>query len=186
MKKMKKTKRILLLALVVAILACGVGGTIAYLITNTGSVVNTFQPAYVTSEVQETFNTNVKSEVKIKNTGNVSAYIRAAIVITWQDADDNTMPAQPVAGKDYTLDLNAGTETGQWTKAGDYYYYNSVVAAKGTTNNLINSCSPIYTNYTDGRKLCVEVIGSAIQAEGMGATSAEDAFAAAAKQPSGN
>ena len=189
MKKMKKTKRILLLALVVAILACGVGGTIAYLITNTGSVVNTFQPAHVTSSVNEPEwrdGNTTKSNVTITNNGNVSAYIRAAIVITWQDADDNTMPAQPVAGKDYTLDLNAGTETGQWTKAGDYYYYNSVVAAKGTTNNLINSCSPIYTNYTDGRKLCVEVIGSAIQAEGMGATSAEDAFAAAAKQPSGN
>ena len=99
MKKMKKTKRILLLALVVAILACGVGGTIAYLITNTGSVVNTFQPAYVTSQVNEDFNNGgtTKSNVTITNTGNVSAYIRAAIVITWQDADDNTMPAQPVA-----------------------------------------------------------------------------------------
>lgn len=182
MKKMKKTKRILLLALVVAILACGVGGTIAYLITNTGSVVNTFQPAYVTSQVNEDFNNGgtTKSNVTITNTGNVSAYIRAAIVITWKDAYGKTMPAQPVAGKDYTLDLNTGTETGQWTKAGDYYYYNSVVAAKGTTNNLINSCSPIYTNYTDGRKLCVEVIGSAIQSEGMGVSGAQAAFTKAA------
>lgn len=161
MKKMKKTKRILLLALVVAILACGVGGTIAYLITNTGSVVNTFQPAHVTSEVQETFDKNVKSEVKIKNTGNVSAYIRAAIVITWKDVDGNTMPAQPAAGTDYTLSIN----TTDWTQVDGYYYYKEAVAANGTTSNLINSCSPIYTNYTDGRKLCVEVIGSAIQAE---------------------
>ena len=178
MKKMKKTKRILLLALVVAILACGVGGTIAYLITNTGSVVNTFPPAYVTSQVNEDFNNGgtTKSNVTITNTGNVSAYIRAAIVITWQDADDNTMPAQPVAGKDYTLSINAA----DWTQEDGYYFYKEAVAAGGTTSNLINSCSPIYTNYTDGRKLCVEVIGSAIQAEGMGATSAQDAFSKAA------
>lgn len=184
MKKMKKTKRILLLALVVAILACGVGGTIAYLITNTGSVVNTFQPAYVTSSVNEPEwrdGNTTKSNVTITNTGNVSAYIRAAIVITWKDKYGNTMPEVPGSG-DYSLTIGS-----DWTLGSDgYYYYNSVVAAKGTTKNLINSCSPIYTNYTDGRKLCVEVIGSAIQAEGMGATSAEDAFAAAAKQPSGN
>ena len=180
MKKMKKTKRILLLALVVAILACGVGGTIAYLITNTGSVVNTFQPAHVTSSVNEPEwrdGNTTKSNVTITNNGNVSAYIRAAIVITWKDAYGKTMPAQPVAVTDYTLSINAA----DWTQEEDgYYYYKEAVAAGGTTSNLINSCSPIYTNYTDGRQLCVEVIGSAIQAEGMGATSAHDAFSKAA------
>lgn len=181
MKKMKKTKRILLLALVVAILACGVGGTIAYLITNTGSVVNTFQPAHVTSEVIEPNwidGNTVKQNVTIKNTGNVSAYIRAAIVITWKDKDGNTMPAQPVAGTDYTLSIN----TTDWTKGQDgYYYYTEPVAANGTTSNLIVSCTENYTDkYNDGRKLCVEVIGSAIQSEGMGVSSAQAAFAAAA------
>ena len=179
MKKMKKTKRILLLALVVAILACGVGGTIAYLITNTGSVVNTFQPAHVTSSVNEPEwrdGNTTKSNVTITNNGNVSAYIRAAIVITWKDVDDNTMPAQPVAGTDYTLSINAA----DWTQEDGYYYYKEAVAAGGTTSNLINSCSSIYTNYTDGRKLCVEVIGSAIQSEGMGVSGAQAAFAKAA------
>lgn len=180
MKKMKKTKRILLLALVVAILACGVGGTIAYLITNTGSVVNTFQPAYVTSQVNEDFNNGgtTKSNVTITNTGNVSAYIRAAIVITWKDAYGKTMPAQPVAGTDYTLSIN----TTDWTKGQDgYYYYTEPVAANGTTSNLIVSCTENYTDkYNDGRKLCVEVIGSAIQSEGMGVSGAQAAFTKAA------
>lgn len=182
MNKMRKTKTILLLALIVAILACSVGGTLAFLVTKTGSVKNTFQRGYVTSTVNEEFNNTIKSNVTITNTGNVSAYIRAAIVITWKDKDGNTMPEVPERGKDYTLDLNVGTGKTQWTQAGSYYYYNSVVAANGTTSNLIVSCTQNYTNnYTDGRKLCVEVIGSAIQAEGMSANSAQDAFSKAAK-----
>ena len=182
MNKMRKTKTILLLALIVAILACSVGGTLAFLVTKTGSVKNTFQRGYVTSTVNEEFNNTTKSKVTITNTGNVSAYIRAAIVITWKDKDGYTMPDVPKLSTDYTLSLNVGNGENQWTQAGSYYYYNSVVVANGTTSNLIDSCTATYTNsYNDGRKLCVEVIGSAIQAEGMSANSAQDAFSKAAK-----
>lgn len=179
MNKMRKTKAILLLALIVAILACSVGGTLAFLVTKTGSVKNTFQPAHVTSSVIEpgwNDGSTEKSNVTIKNTGDVSAYIRAAIVITWKDKDGNTMPEKPGSG-DYSLSIGSG-----WTPESDgYYYYNSIVGAGGETSKLIDSCTATYTNrYNDGRKLCVEVIGSAIQAEGMGATSAQDAFSKAA------
>lgn len=178
--KLNRKKGILLLTAAVLILVCGVGGTLAYLITQTAPVTNTFTPAYVTSQVNEPDwedGDTVKSNVSITNTGNVSAYIRAAIVITWKDKDGNTMPTVPVQGQgqDYTLDINAN----DWSQSGGYYYYNGIVAAGGSTANLINSCVSNGT-YTDGRKLCVEVIGSAIQAEGMGATSAQAAFAAAA------
>lgn len=175
--KLNRKKGILLLTAAVLILVCGVGGTLAYLITQTTPVTNTFTPAHVTSQVVETMDGKTKSDVQIENTGNVSAYIRAAIVITWKDKDGNTMPTVPVQGQgqDYTLDINAK----DWSQSGGYYYYNGIVAAGGSTANLINSCVSNGT-YTDGRKLCVEVIGSAIQAEGMGATSAQAAFAAAA------
>jgi hypothetical protein len=158
------------------ILVCGVGSTLAYLATQTGQVQNTFEPAYVTSEVQETFANNVKSNVTIKNTGNVSAYIRAAIVVTWKDAAGNTMPQAPGTG-DYTLTIGS-----DWTEVGGYYYYNKSVAANASTTDLIVRCEPIKP-YPDGRKLCVEVIGSAIQSEGMGATSAQDAFQKASGTP---
>ena len=48
MKRMRKTKTILVLAMVVLVLACAVGGTIAFLIDTTGAVTNTFTPAKVT------------------------------------------------------------------------------------------------------------------------------------------
>ena len=162
--KLNRKKGILLLTAAVLILVCGVGGTLAYLITQTAPVTNTFTPAQVTSEVDEEMNQDktIKSNVKIKNTGNVSAYIRAAIVITWKDKDGYTMPTVPVQGQgqDYTLDINAT----DWSQSDGYYYYNGIVAAGGNTANLINSCVSNGT-YTDGRSLCVEVIGSAIQAE---------------------
>lgn len=158
--KLNRKKGILLLTAAVLILVCGVGGTLAYLITQTTPVTNTFTPAHVTSQVVETMNGTTKSDVSITNTGNVSAYIRAAIVITWKDKDGYTMPAVPVLGTDYTLDIN----TTDWSQSGGYYYYDGIVAAGGSTANLINSCVSNGT-YTDGRKLCVEVIGSAIQAE---------------------
>ena len=174
--KLNRKKGILLLAAAMLILVCGVGGTLAYLATQTGQVQNTFEPAYVRSSViEEGWNDGnlVKSDVTIKNTGNVSAYIRAAIVVTWKDANGHTMPQVPGTG-DYTLNIGS-----DWTKVGDYYYYDKSVAADASTTKLIVRCEPI-KSYPDGRKLCVEVIGSAIQSEGMGATSAQDAFAKAA------
>lgn len=174
--KLNRKKGILLLAAAMLILVCGVGGTLAYLATQTGQVQNTFEPAYVTSEVNETFENNVKSDVTIKNTGNVSAYIRAAIVVTWKDAaGKTTLPEKPELGTDYTLTINESA----WNKGDDgYYYCKQPVASNTESAVLITECKP--KPYDDGRKLCVEVIGSAIQSEGMGATSAKDAFDKAA------
>ena len=177
--KLNRKKGILLLAAAMLILVCGVGGTLAYLATQTGQVQNTFEPAYVRSSViEEGWNDGnlVKSDVTIKNTGNVSAYIRAAIVVTWKDAEGRTMPQVPGTG-DYTLTIGS-----DWTKVGDYYYYDKSVAANDSTTKLIDTCEP-NKSYPDGRKLCVEVIGSAIQSEGMGATSAQEAFQKASGTP---
>lgn len=175
--KLNRKKGILLLAAAMLILVCGVGGTLAYLATQTGQVQNTFEPAYVTSEVNETFENNVKSDVTIKNTGNVSAYIRAAIVVTWKDAAGNTtLPEKPELGTDYTLTINESA----WNKGDDgYYYCKQPVASNTESAVLITECKPTKP-YDDGRKLCVEVIGSAIQSEGMSATRAQDAFDKAA------
>ena len=175
--KLNRKKGILLLAAAMLILVCGVGSTLAYLATQTGQVQNTFEPAYVTSEVNETFDNLVKSNVTIKNTGNVSAYIRAAIVVTWKDAEGNTtLPEKPELGTDYTLTINESA----WNKGDDgYYYCKQPVASNTESAVLITECKPTKP-YDDGRKLCVEVIGSAIQSEGMGATRAQDAFDKAA------
>lgn len=168
MKNMKK-KTILMLATMVLLLTVTVGSTIAYLVTSSGPVENKFTPSYVTSKVNEKFNQTTKEKVKIQNTGNTSAYIRAAIVITWKDAEgNNTLPDQPGTG-DYSMTLGDG-----WTEGSDgFYYWKDKVASGAETGVLITECKQT-KQYEDGRRLCVEIIGSAIQSEGGAVTVGAD------------
>ena len=163
-KRRQKAKRVgsgfvlLILAVVLAI-----GGTLAYIIANTASVENKFTPGEVRCEVEETFKNNVKSDVKIKNTGNTAAYIRATYVVTWQKEDGTVNGKMPVVGTDYTIVFADNTG---WKKIGDYWYYTSPVAAGGETGVLIDSCklaegAAVPTGY----HLSVEIIASAIQSE---------------------
>ncbi len=76
---MSKRKRIIAL-LVGVILLAGTAGTLAWL-SVTGVLVNQFGIGSVTPSVQETLNGKVKSDVKAKNTGTATAYIRAAVDI---------------------------------------------------------------------------------------------------------
>lgn len=151
---------LLILAVVLAI-----GGTLAYIIANTVSVENKFTPGEVRCEVVEQFEEphKVKSDVKIKNTGNTAAYIRATYVVTWQKENGTVNGKMPVAGTDYTIEF---AENSGWEKIGDYWYYTSPVAAGGETGVLIASCklaegAAVPTGY----HLSVEIIASAIQSE---------------------
>ncbi len=152
-----KTQFVILAAVIVLILGV-VGGTTAYLVAGGGSAANTFQYDTVTSKIVETMNNNVKSDVMVKNTGSTSAYIRAAIVVTWQDSEGKVAPEVPVAGKDYTISYGS-----DWKLHSDgYYYYPSDVAAGVQTTILIDRCTPL-TAGPDGYTLHVEILADAIQ-----------------------
>ena len=157
-------KRSLVLVVSVLVLLLAVaGGTLAWL-TAQDSVTNTFSPAYVTCKVEETFNGTEKTNVQIKNTSDIPAYIRAYIVVTWKDADDaddNVYGKLPVEGTDYTMTMSSGTA---WKKGSDgYYYYTSPVAADDTTGVLISSCTEKTEKAPAGYRLSVEIIAEAIQ-----------------------
>lgn len=169
-KRRQKAKRVgsgfvlLILAVVLAI-----GGTLAYIIANTVSVENKFTPGEVRCEVLEDFDkiTNfdkiTKSNVRIKNTGNTAAYIRATYVVTWQKEDGTVNGKMPVVGTDYTIVF---AENSGWKLIGDYWYYTSPVAAGGETGVLIASCNLAEgAAVPTGYHLSVEIIASAIQSE---------------------
>lgn len=148
----------LLLALV-ALLGAVVGSTVAYLWTNSDAITNTFSPSHVTCKIEETFENDVKSNVSVKNTSDIEAYIRATYVVTWKDARGNIAPQQP-GERDYTITLN----TNDWFKGNDgYYYHNAPVAAGANTEVLIVSCSPVEGKAPEGYTLNVEILASAIQ-----------------------
>lgn len=184
------TKILISVTAVALLLFVTVGSTAAYLYIGTPNVTNTFQPSQVSCAVVENgtaYTGNVvsvsqKSNVTIKNTSNIPAYIRAAILVTWKSADGKVYAVQPQEGtdNDYTLQLN----TTDWMQGTDgYYYYNSSVTANGSTTALITSATRIKESFVGSNNtqyyLSIEIVAEAIQADGMGVTSAQDAWAAA-------
>lgn len=144
----------------VLILGAAVGGTLAYLVTQTNSLTNTFEPSRVSCEIDEEFDGTTKSNVTVQNTGDIDAYIRAKVVITWKDAAGNVYAAAPVEDKDYTITYGAG-----WTEGSDgIWYCNSRVTATGSTPELIEECTQTGTAPA-GYALSVEILAEAIQAE---------------------
>lgn len=155
----KNRKLAALLVSLFLVLTAAIGATIAYLVTHTDPVVNTFTPGKVDTEIVEEFDGDVKENVTLKNTGDVEAYIRAAVVVSWKDDQGNVLAAAPVQGTDYTMEL--GENTGWFQASDSYYYFSSPVAAGDSTGILIQKCAPI--TQKEGYTLSVEIIGSAIQ-----------------------
>ena len=163
-KTVRKNKKLVLLISVVAILilALTAGTTLAWLKSSSGPVVNTFEPARVTSQVEEKTDKGIKSEVKIKNTSNIDAYIRATVVINWVDKDGNVAAQKPEVNKDYTIIFPENTKW--FTGPGGYYYFPTPVASKADTDVLINSCQlKDGAQAPEGYSLSVEIIADAIQ-----------------------
>ena len=164
-KRVMKTKKPVALVAILVLLCCAVAGTVAYLVTSTGPVTNTFTPASVTTEVVEEFNGTTKSNVRIKNTGNIDAYIRVAVVANWIDKDGNVYGgATPVAGKDYTLTPKTG-ENENWFQGSDGYYYCKTAIESGSeTPVLIESCAKTTgAEVPEGYDLQVTILADGIQ-----------------------
>lgn len=163
MKLFKNKKSIAMLVSIIALLTIVAGTTIAYLYTNTPSITNTFTPTKVTTTIVEDDPSDTKNNVKVKNTGDIDAYIRATVIVTWKDASGQVHATAPVAGTDY--EVTYPTDTG-WVEGSDgYYYYTSKVAAGGSTGVLLTDCKPVGGKTPAGYHLSVEILASAIQAE---------------------
>lgn len=166
-KQLRRPKRLAtLLVSLLLVLGVAVGGTVAFLSTRTDSRENTFTPSKVTCEVTETFNNNVKSNVAVRNTGDTTAFIRAAINVTWmsnKDAADQTVSSKvPVKNTDYSITLAENTN---WIRGADgYYYYQLPVDPQVSTGELIKECKLLENaSVPDGYHLSVEIVASAIQ-----------------------
>ena len=171
-----KIKLITLLVSFLMIGAAAISSTVAFLYVYDEPVVNKFIPSKVTTAVVEDITKvqGVKSDVKIANTGDTSAWIRAAVVVTWQDTEGNVYGQMPT-DEDYTIVFNLQDQNdpdGKWEKANDgFYYWSKPVPVNENTGVLITSCSPQNHNgITVGSGenavtyyLTVEILGSGIQ-----------------------
>ena len=158
-RRSKKTGTLFLSLLLVATMV--VGGTLAYLFTNTEPVENIFTPSYASCSVTESFDGVTKSNANVTNTGDIDAYIRVKLV-TYRVNKDN----QHIGGEAQipTFTLGAG-----WAYHEGYYYYTLPVApGEQPKTNLTDSMTLTGTyNDADGGKQVIEVMAEAIQANGV-------------------
>ncbi len=155
----KRSALIVLSALL--LLTAAIGGTLAYLATQTKPVVNTFTPSEVTCEVTETFDGTEKKNVNVTNTGNIDAYLRVRLVTYRVNSEGDR-----IGGTAQIPSFTIGTG---WVQNGDYYYYiHPVAPGKQPAKPLAASMTLVNYNDVDGGKQVVEVTAEAIQAEGVG------------------
>lgn len=156
----KKAKLVAIIAACLCLTFCAVGVVQAYLSSRTEPVTNTFVPAKVSCVVEETFQDGIKRNVKVRNTGNVDAYVRAVVVATFVSDDGKVLATAPKEGIDYTVTWgNAG-----WLKGSDgYWYYDFALAPDAITTNLIESASAI--SVPNGYRLNLQIIASAVQSD---------------------
>ena len=148
----------ILLIAIILLISTAVGSTVAFLATKTKPVENSFEYANVSCEVTQNCDTDGSSIVQVKNTGTISAYIRAAVVANWIDADGNIAASVP---EGYSYDLTCSS--GSWAQGKDgFFYYLLPVAPGALTEGSLLTCTvacPEDPEYT----LSVEVLTEAIQ-----------------------
>ncbi len=163
-RKPKRSIKPFLIAFCVCILACAaVSGSLAWLISAPGPVVNEFIPGEVTIQVDEKFDGSTKSDVRIKNTGNVPAYIRVALVPAWVD-DEGNIAAKPASLDDCTITWGKdgnGYEDDWFIGSDGFYYCKTVIEPDGSTPILIKSCTVKGEEHEYDFEL--QVIASAVQ-----------------------
>ena len=80
-----------MIALAIAAVVVSVSSVVAYMVKRTQQLDNQFIPAQVQCTVKEEFESDIKTSVKVQNTGNIEAYVRLRIVTYWQDSKGNTV-----------------------------------------------------------------------------------------------
>lgn len=157
----RNRKLLLLVGLVLSLLVCTAVSSVAWLTVH-DQTENPFTVGAARAEIQESFPDPyaVKSDVSVKNTGDIPVYIRATVSIYWQLSDGSVSAQVPVENQDYTLEWGSSPN---WTKRGDLYYYTLPVKVNQSTDILIEQCTPLSTS-EDGKTLVVDVLAQVIQA----------------------
>ena len=162
MKLFDNKKRLTVIIIAICLCLVAVGGVLAYLIDISSPAENVFTPTNVKIEINEDFDEEEKKDVSVKNIGNVDAYIRATVVINWQNDKGQVLAKNCVEGTDYTITYAEGTS---WAKSSSdgYWYFKKAVAKDDSTDILIKSCAPVKAKVPEGYHLSVEILAESLQ-----------------------
>lgn len=148
----RKTALILSLCLIFAL---AVGTTVALLVAHTNAVTNTFTAAESKITIEEKTDNGIKSEIRVKNEGTATSYVRVKLVCNWVDKDGN-VSATPAPAPTIT--------NSDWFVKDGIYYYKTPVAPEGKTSNLLKDHSITQGEAPEGYRLEVTVLAESIQA----------------------
>lgn len=164
-KKSMRSRFAISVVCLALILFCGIGGTLAFIIDYTPSIVNKFQESHVACAVSEEFESNIKKNVNVTNTGDAEAYIRVKLI----SYRVNEM-GEHIGGLAEIPSFSLGSG---WELIGDCYYYKYPVSAgKAPESPLIGESGIALTgdySYPDGGKQVIEIMAEAIQSKPMDA-----------------
>ena len=165
--KWRGKKAVALLAITVVLALGIVGGTVAFIVTKTDSITNTFEPATISSAT---------SQSVVGNVGDAPSFARVAVVVNWVASDGTVYAVSPVLGTDYSITY----DTSNWKQGTDtFWYYTKTLQnlpddvdvnaddfdeTLYVTTSLITNCTQL-TAAPDGYNLKVEIIASTIQAD---------------------
>lgn len=137
---------------IILVVVMTIGGTVAFLMDSTESVINKFTPASSGITIEEKVKENCKTEIAVRNTGDTGAYIRVSLVANYYDENGN------ITGGAAVPDF---TNSEKWFLGNDgYYYYKLPVAAGDVTDNLLASESKMQLK----DNMQVTVLAQSIQA----------------------
>ena len=150
---------VFLVALLVLTMASG--SVFAYMKAKTPVVENMIVPAFVNCEVNETFANNEKTSIKVKNTGNIDAYLRVCFVTYWENKDENgnaiivSKPSKDITGLPLGNKWIAGSN--------NIYYYTEAIAPGAEVEFLGDGEKIILEIDANGNRQVIEVFAEAIQ-----------------------
>lgn len=153
----RKSRWLVLLTVLLLTLSTGLAG--AYLQHRTQTERNVFLKSDVDVTVTEYFSDNVKSNVNVINTGNVTAYFRVRLVTYRVNA-----AGIHIGGTAAIPNFELGDG---WEKWGAYYYYRyPVLPGESPQFPLIGTPGIALVDYedADGGRQVIEVMAEAIQA----------------------
>ena len=157
--RIRMNKLAILFIAVVMLIGAVAGSTVAFLLTETDPVENKFTYASISTGIDETFDGTTKSGVKVTNTGDIDAYVRATYVVNWLHKDGTVAVSVP-EGYTYLLTENPDNT---WTKGADgYFYYWTPVAPGASTAGSLLTCTVTYPEDPE-YILSVEILATAVQ-----------------------
>ena len=151
---------LVIIAAIIVTVAGSVGAAVAYIVREAPGLENEFTPVEVSAEVLGMDSAQL-SGVTVKNTGDISAYIRVSAVAVYVGEGGRIHSSAPVLGVDYSLSV---ADSGWQTGSDGYLYYTDKVASGESTSAVFSSVERL-SEPPSGYKLSIGVYASAIQAE---------------------